>query len=189
MTNDGELYRQVFQLYGEQGLKFTMDELSKRLCISKKTLYELVESKEDLICKVIEHYFDLVQQAQDAIHADQTLSSVARLRQLLCATPALEIRKYHLRELQARYPQAFQVLDEKLRLGWERTFSVMEQAKSEGRIDPELDNQLFSKIYAAAVEELVMENDIDSDLTFKQKQRQLVDMLLFGICTKPERTE
>jgi len=187
MTNQTELYQATLRLYQEQGLKFTMDELSRRLCISKKTLYEMVASKKDLICKLVEHYFDLVEQTQDRIHADESLSSVERLRQLLCASPALEIRRYQLRELKARYPDAFHLLDEKLTKGWERTFSVIDQAKSEGLINPDLDNHMFSRIYARLIEGLITDNDINSDVTFRQEQQQLVDMLLFGICTPQER--
>ena len=187
MTNETELYQETLSLYREQGLKFTMDELSTRLCISKKTLYEMVASKEALICKLITHYFDLVDQAQDRIHADRSLTSVERLRQLLCASPALEIRRYHLRELKVKYPAAFQLLDEKLTKGWERTFSVIDQAKAEGFINPDLDNLMFSKIYAKLIEELVTETDINSDLSFRHEQQQLVDILLFGICTPLER--
>ena len=186
MTNETELIQETLNLYRQQGLKFTMDELSNRLCISKKTLYEMVASKEELICKLITHYFDLVNQTQDMIHANESLSSVERLRQLLCASPALEIRRYHLRELKARYPAAFHLLDEKLSKGWERTFSVIDQAKAEGFINPDLNNLMFSKIYARLIEEL-MTNDINSDLDFRQEQRKLVDILLFGICTPLER--
>jgi len=186
MTNENELIQETLRLYREQGLKFTMDELSNRLCISKKTLYEMVASKEDLICKMVAHYFDLVDQVQDKIHADDSLTSVERLRQLLCASPALEIRRYHLRALKARYPRAFALLDEKLTKGWERTFSVINQAKAEGFITPDLDNAMFSKIYARLIEELVT-NDIDSDLDFRQEQQKLVDILLFGIYTPQER--
>ena len=188
MTNEIDLYQETLQLYREQGLKFTMDELSNRLCISKKTLYEMVASKEALICKLITHYFDLVDQAQDIIHADESLNSLERLRQLLCAAPALEIRRYHLRELKVKYPVAFQLLDEKLTKGWERTFSVIDQAKAEGFINPDLDNTMFSKIYARLIEELVT-NDISSDMDFRQEQQKLVDILLFGICPTQERNE
>ena len=60
MTNEQQLYLETFALYQECGAKFTMDELANRLSISKKTLYELVRSKEDLVQKALLYYFDLV---------------------------------------------------------------------------------------------------------------------------------
>jgi AcrR family transcriptional regulator len=177
-----QLFNETIKLYSEKGSKFTMDELAARLYISKKTLYELARSKDDLVGKVIEYYFAGVAAIQEAIHADSTLSTIEKLRKLLCATPDLPIRKYHLQELKMSFPAAFQCLDNNLRKGWEKTLAVVDQAKAEGVIR-NIDNALFSQVYAAAIEDIVMENDIRSDLTFRQKQEQLVEMLLFGICS------
>jgi AcrR family transcriptional regulator len=182
MIDRPQLFTEAMALYWERGIKFTMDELATRLCISKKTLYEMVRSKEDLVVQVIEFYFDGVADLQRAIHSDTSLSAVEKLRRLLCATPDFPIRKYHLHELKMNFPSAYKVLDDKLRLGWDQTLSVVNQAKAEGTIK-EIDNHLFSKIYASAIEEIILENDIDSHLTFRQQQEQIVDMLLFGICS------
>lgn len=183
MTNDAELYNETLKLYWEQGLKFTMDDLSDRLAISKKTLYELVHSKEELVTRMIERYFELLAVEQDAIHRDMSLSTLEKLKRLLSAIPAFPIKSYHLKELRSTYPNAFFILNERLSRGWERTFSVIDQCKAEGTIG-ELDNELFSKVFAASVERFLEEDEIDSEYSFKQKLEQLVQMLLFGICRK-----
>jgi AcrR family transcriptional regulator len=175
------LFQEAINLYSEKGFKFTMDELAARLFISKKTLYEMVRSKEDLVIQVIEYYFDGVEVMQNAVHNDSNLSNIEKLKKLLCATPDIPMRRYHLQELKMTYPEAYQVLDNKLRLGWERTALVIDQAKKDGVIR-DINNELFSRIYASAIEEIIRDNDIDTDLTFRQRQEQIVDMLLFGIC-------
>lgn len=142
----------------------------------------MVRSKEDLVVQVVEYYFEGVAILQHAIHSETNLSAVEKLRRLLCATPDFPIRKYHLHELKMNFPSAFKVLDDKLRFGWDQTLIVMNQAKAEGAVK-EIDNLLFSKIYASAIEEIILGNDIDSHLTFRQQQEQIVDMLLFGICS------
>lgn len=183
MTNDAELYNETLRLYWEQGLKFTMDDLSDRLAISKKTLYEMVRSKEDLVTRMIERYFELLAVEQDAIHRDTSLFTLEKLKRLLSAIPAFPIKSYHLKELRTTYPNAFYILNERLSRGWERTFSVIDQAKAEGTIG-EMDNEFFSKVFAASVERFLEEDEIDSEYSFKQKLEQLVNMLLFGICRK-----
>lgn len=187
MTNDAELYTETLRLYWEQGLKFTMDDLSDRLSISKKTLYEMVRSKEELVTRVIERYFELLAVEQDAIHEDTSLSTLEKLRRLLSAVPAFPIKSYHLKELRTTYPSAFSILNERLSRGWERTFSVIDQAKAEGSIGT-LDNELFSEVFAAAIERFLEEDSIDSEHSFKQKLDQLVQMLLYGICRKGSNT-
>lgn len=183
MTNETELYRETLKLYWEQGLKFTMDDLSDRLMISKKTLYEMVRSKEELVTKVIEEYFELLTVEQDKIHSDTTLSTLEKLEKLLSAIPAFQIKEYHLKELRTTYPHAFEVLNEKLSKGWERTFSVIDKAKEEGLVK-DIDNELFSKVFAAAIGRFLEEDYIDSEHSFKDKLKQLNSILLFGICRK-----
>lgn len=183
MTNENALFYETLKLYWEQGLKFTMDDLSERLMISKKTLYEMVRSKEELVTRMIERYFEMLAVEQDAIHSDTSISTVETLRRLLCAIPPFPIRQYHLKELRTTYPAAYAVLNEKLSRGWERTFSVIDRAKAEGAVG-EVDNELFSSVFAAAIERFLEENDIESEHSFKEKLEQLVGILLFGICRK-----
>ncbi len=181
MDQKSQLFKEAITLYSEKGFKFTMDELAARLYISKKTLYELVRSKEELVIQVIEYYFDGVEVMQNAIHTDTNLSVIEKLKKLLCATPDIPMQRYHLQELKMTYPEAYQVLDNKLRFGWERTTSVINQAKQDGLIR-KIDNMLFSRIYVSVIQEIIGDNDIDTDLSFRQRQEQIVDMLLFGIC-------
>ena len=67
MTTEEKLYEATFALYQENGVKFTMDELANRLGISKKTLYERVRSKEELVARAVAYYFDAVEREQRAI--------------------------------------------------------------------------------------------------------------------------
>jgi len=176
-----QLFSETMSLYFEEGSRFTMDEVAARLGISKKTLYEVVSSKNDLAVNMVEYYFAQVAALQEEIHADPALRPVEKLKKLLCATPDLPMRKYHLQELKRGFPAAYAVLDEHLRQGWERTLAILDQAKAQGAVR-NIDNALFSKVYAAAIEDILMENDIHTNLTFRQKQEQIVDILLFGIC-------
>lgn len=51
-----EILSQVKGLFLEYGLRsLSMDDISRKLAISKKTLYQYVDSKEDLISKIFEH--------------------------------------------------------------------------------------------------------------------------------------
>lgn len=181
MIPDEQLFTEVTALYFEKGGRFSMDELAARLRISKKTLYERTHSKEELAERMVEYYCAGVDALQDAIHADSSLTPIVKLKRLLCATPDLPMRKYHLQELKLSFPAAYKKLDDWLRLGWQRSLAVLEQAKADGSVRA-IDNALFSRVYASAIEDILMENDIHSDLTFRQKQEQVVDLLLHGIC-------
>ncbi|HWP21443.1 MAG TPA: TetR/AcrR family transcriptional regulator [Candidatus Cryosericum sp.] len=188
MTSEQQLYLETFALYQECGAKFTMDELANRLSISKKTLYELVRSKEDLVQKALLYYFDLVAAEQEAIRANTALNALQKLERLLCVVPRLPLRDYRMRELKKSFPDAYQLLNRWLETGWEKTFSVLDAAKAEGFVE-EIDNGLFSKLYAYSMEGLMLERDSMSTADFIEIQRRAVAMLLGGVCTQAGRRQ
>ena len=56
MTVDTKIIKGAEGLFLRYGIKsVTMDDVASRLGISKKTLYQVVENKSDLIHKVIQH--------------------------------------------------------------------------------------------------------------------------------------
>lgn len=55
-------------------LKFTMDDLTRRLHISKTSLYKMTPSKEKLIAAIIEHIIsDFKQQERAILHSSQAI--------------------------------------------------------------------------------------------------------------------
>ena len=49
-----DILKKVSSLYNRYGIRsITMDDVAKELCISKKTLYQFVSDKEDLVEKVL----------------------------------------------------------------------------------------------------------------------------------------
>ncbi|MEN6593984.1 MAG: TetR/AcrR family transcriptional regulator [Clostridiaceae bacterium] len=188
MTSEQQLYLETFALYQECGAKFTMDELASRLSISKKTLYELVRSKEDLVQKALLYYFDLVAADQDAIRADASKNALQKLERLLCVVPRLPLKDYRMKELKNCFPAAYQLLSRWLETGWEKTFAVLDAAKAEGFVES-IDNVLFSKLYAYSMEGLMLERDSMSTADFIVIQQRAVAMLLRGVCTQAGREQ
>lgn len=59
--------RDFFMQYGIKSV--SMDDLSSKLGISKKTLYQVVENKEDLVMKVIENHIELQNEEMKVIQS------------------------------------------------------------------------------------------------------------------------
>jgi AcrR family transcriptional regulator len=182
MTNEDMLYHATFALYQEQGVKFTMDDLAKRLGISKKTLYELVHSKEELIDRAVAHYFDVVEHDQAAIREDKTLTALQKVERLLCVVPQMPFRDYRIRELRRAFPQAYLRLTAWLETGWEKTFTIMDQAIEQGTLTA-FDQPLFAKIYAYVIEGFMLEREQRTSADFAAEQRRAVQLLLGGVCS------
>ena len=188
MITEEKLCQATFSLYQEQGVKFTMDELAKRLSISKKTLYELVRSKEELVGRAVTHYFDAVEHEQRAIREDGTLTALEKTMRLLCVVPQMPFQSYRIRELRRAFPQAFQQMTVWLQTGWEKTFGIMDEAVAEGALVP-FDHALFAKIYAYVIEGMVLEREARTTADFAEEQKRAVRMLLGGICSGEGRSQ
>lgn len=186
MRNEDELYRETFALYQEQGSKFTMDELSNRLGVSKKTLYELVPSKEELVLRSLAQYFDAVERQQAAIRIDTSTGALERVVRLLCVVPEMPFQEYRIRELQRAFPEAYLLLTRWLETGWDKTFVVMDEARAEGTLE-NFDRDLFSRLYAYAMEGLMLERERLTTADFAALQKRAVRMLLGGVCTSAGR--
>jgi AcrR family transcriptional regulator len=97
--------RRITELFMRLGIKsLTMDDVARELGISKKTLYQFVENKDDLVKKAIELHLkeecgrseQMTQMAQDAI--DELLlvirSNVDEMRKMK-SNIVFELQKYH----------------------------------------------------------------------------------------------
>lgn len=175
-----KIFKHALDLFYRQGIKFTMNDLAKSAGISKRTLYEIVSSKEQLALFVIQYYFDLLKVEQDEIRDNPDLSPLLKIKALLTAMPNLMIERFRISELKNSLPRAYELLNEKISTGWEKTFAVIDQAKSLGLIK-DIDNKLFSVIYSSALEGLMLNSAISADYTFKKMQEQMVDILMKGI--------
>lgn len=144
------------------GIKsITMDDVASQLSISKKTLYQHVSDKDDLVGKVVDLEIELQQEDAKSIHekkfnAIEQLLMVSKMvnHKLKQTNPATEydLRKY--------YPQHYQRL---VKFRRERMYSnvVMniQKGKKEGIYRHELDEDVIGKLQVSRVENM-MENDV-----------------------------
>lgn len=57
LSSKDKYIREIFNLYKEKGLRLNMEQIADELHITKKTLYNNFESKEEMISTVVEHFF------------------------------------------------------------------------------------------------------------------------------------
>ena len=84
----GALVRtQAMQLFRQQGLHFTMQQVAEPLHISKKTIYTVYPSKEALLLDMVDHAFaDIHRCKQEILAGGGTLQE--KLRAVIIAMPA-----------------------------------------------------------------------------------------------------
>jgi TetR/AcrR family transcriptional regulator, cholesterol catabolism regulator len=99
------ILNKVRNLYRKYGIKsVTMDDVSRELGISKKTLYQYVQDKDDLVQQVInldltsQHYY-LLESCNENLNAIEELAEIARcigyMLKEYSAVTEYDLRKYY----------------------------------------------------------------------------------------------
>ena len=154
-----EKVRQLYQQYGIKSV--TMDDVARHLGISKKTLYEYFQDKEDLVRKVVLLDHEKLNKFFGDI-SDGTLNAVEELLELYKLihhmfrdyNPSMEydIRKY--------YPDLFNNMKKiRRKRMFETVYHNLKKGKSEGLYRKEMDSRIIAKLHVLRIENM-FENEL-----------------------------
>lgn len=132
-----EIIQAAMQEFRYSGLHFTMQDIAARLHISKKTIYTVYASKEELLQGILEAGFTEIHRRKQAL-LDSELPTVEKLRRVIIAMPdeyrALDFRR--LQEIGIRFPAVSEALKRHLENDWDPTLQLINQGIQEGCIRP-----------------------------------------------------
>ena len=72
----------TFKVFRDKGAGFTMNDLSKELGMSKKTIYTIFRDKESLLYTLVDYFFDSVKKDENMVLMDESLSTSERLQKM-----------------------------------------------------------------------------------------------------------
>ncbi len=170
----------------EKGIKFTMSGLALRLGVSKRSLYECFESKEVLVCSIVESLLEDVQKQRLAIMADDNFSYREKLRRILTVQPVVfpimeghtivEI-KHFLRVQSRQIQQLEQIMD--------RSWITVEEFLKLGIETGQLRSiyiPVIEKILAGTMNEIIEYQFLaDNNVSVHQAKEYVVDILINGL--------
>lgn len=160
MEKSTHLLEQATALMMKYGIKsVSMDDLARHLGMSKKTIYQFVENKKDLIQKMVIHAIADEQREVEAIlsaseDALTEMISIARLMlsQLRELGPSLvfDMKKY--------YPQEWDIMEEHhLQYVTATISNNVKRGIEEGLYRPEIDAVMIAQLYHAMTHAIVDE--------------------------------
>ena len=162
MDTKEKILHTTFELFMKYGIKsVSMDDISSELRMSKKTLYQYFENKDDLVMQVITKYIEddekeIAEITKNSINAIDEMVAISRyvLFFLRKMKPSLiyDLKKYHR--------SSWQIMDEK---HFKSVQSIiknnLERGKKEGlyreEINPEIIATFYSKVTEIVVDESV----------------------------------
>lgn len=174
---------QLFLKYGVKGV--TMDDISRQLAISKKTIYNHYKDKDDIVSTVTERYMEreisrineIKKSAENAIH-ELTLDSDYIREHMQNINPVIitELQKYHRRAW-------------KIYLGFRDTlFQMVEQTLirgvREGLFRPDIDVKVLAVLRVEECQMMINVNTFSRDtFSFHDVEHQLMVHYMNGILT------
>jgi TetR/AcrR family transcriptional regulator, cholesterol catabolism regulator len=183
-----EIIEKVSHLYQKYGIRsVTMDDVARELCISKKTLYQFIVDKEDLVEKVVNHYIDQQKMHFESIKAQRmnAIDVIMEISQhitlfLSNLNPSLtyDLRKY--------YPSAWKLLMEyKMDHIYNSAINNITRGISEGLYREDLNPEIIAAIYVSRIE-YTMEQDLAKKTSFSPSEffQEVFKYHIRGIASK-----
>lgn len=172
--------QRCFAQYGIRAVK--MDDISKNLGISKRTVYELYDTKEDLLCEVVTAW----QEARDkrlqelAAQCDDTMDLLIGALSLQLETAATTNFNFYKDII--KYPKVAKTVKEYSDKQYSYSSQFYAKGVEEGYFLPNVDYDVFSRVVYGTMEMLRSDNRYDN-LEYKNLFLGYLYVMIRGLCT------
>ncbi|WP_442602648.1 TetR/AcrR family transcriptional regulator [Paenibacillus sp. KN14-4R] len=170
----------------DKGMKFTMDDLAKRLGISKRTLYEHFSSKVDVLEMIIEQALREADEKTEAIVQDEQLTLMEKIKGVMTVLPN-HYEFYDLRileQMKRYYPEQWVKVNAALVDDWDTLRVLIEQGIREGIIINKNTALIMKLIVDATNSTLDQRFYMKNNISVSEALSSIVDVLLYGLVVK-----
>lgn len=186
MENDRELRARLreagLELFRREGLHFTMQQAAQAIHISKKTIYCVYASKEELLLDMVDEAFASIHRRKQAI-LDGPGTLEEKIRSVIIALPesysAMDLQQLEL--LDERYPRVAQRVRQHLETGWEPTLALLEQAMEQGLMR-RVSLPVLQGMISAAIEHFLANRSLEAQgISYTQALEEMISIILEGV--------
>lgn len=154
-----DILKKVSPLYNRYGIRsITMDDVARELCISKKTLYQFVSDKEDLVEKVLMYELSNRQPLDNGKKSRNAIEDLFEVHSMINriireTNPSKEY------DLQKYYPEINKkIVDIKRDITMKAMMYNIKKGKKEGLYREELNETIISKMYLLRMNQIMMDD-------------------------------
>lgn len=175
---------------GEKGIKFTMNDLARRLGVSKRTIYEKFHSKEEIIEAIVDKFLATMQEKEEEILGNPDLSAIEKLKAIAMILPndfrLMYFSKFY--EMKRYYPKQWHKI-EKWAAEWEPETKLIEEGIAKGQLR-KVNTVVLRKIVMESTMALLDRNFLmKNDITLRDALHAMVDILLYGLVQDDKKYE
>ena len=176
----------VINQFNQKGMKFTMDDISRELHISKKTIYKEFNDKDELFFATIDYGFAAVKKKEAEILSDDSLDLVDKIARVIVCLPDnyknIDFRRiYQLRE---KFPEVYSRLAERIESDWEETEKLLQQAMDQGLLR-KIPIPVIKLTIEGAIEKFLSSEELArTDVSYEDSLNVMIDIIINGIRNK-----
>lgn len=173
----------TIEVFNRKGLKFTMDDIALEISISKKTIYKTFNDKETLFLCMVDYCFDKIADKKDAVLNDDTLSTIEKLRKVLCVLPDsyVNVDFGKLYELKSKFPKTYEQVEVRLETGWDGVIRLVEDGIKEGVIRP-INVHILKTMMESTLEQFFRRDVlVENSISYQDALDEVVSILVDGI--------
>ncbi len=174
----------AINLFIQRGIKAVkMDDVAHALSISKRTLYEIYDNKEQVLYESIRKYRERYRR-----ELEDTVKQSANVMDII-----LHIYREKIKESQlvnpifysdlSRYPKILESFQQDRKQQHQQFMAFMERGASEGYFRQDLNYELVGRIFEA-LSRYMMENELYRSYSMEELFRNMIFVSLRGFCTK-----
>lgn len=149
------------ELFMKHGLKsLTMDDIARELGMSKKTIYQVVDNKSDLIRICLKDYLDEERRNLDLIlgKAENSVDELIHIMEYFLAA-VRDLNSNTLNELQKYYPESWDIYnDYRYNFVLARMRENLQTGIKQGFYRKDMNADIMSRLYVAGVQVLTHED-------------------------------
>ena len=183
MTLKERIMEATIDEFNEKGVKFTMDDLAKRLTMSKKSIYKVFKDKEILFIETVDYCFDMIKAGEASILADEELDIVEKVKSILIVLPEryshIDWRKIYAGK--EKFPKAYKEIKRRLETDWNGTIALIEQGIAENKIRP-ICIPVLKVMVQATIEQFLMNPVlIEYQVSYEEALEEMINIIIGGI--------
>ena len=169
--------------FKDVGIRFTMDSLSRRLGMSKRTIYEVVSSKKELFELVVDHTFADVKKQQRKIFENDQLGLLEKIEQLFGIVPSYSDRLDYRRVAEIRhiFPGLYDKIVRNINNDWDQTITLLEEGMNAGVIKKK--NMVVLKALLCEAFEKLLDGDflIANQISYEVALKETISIIMDGL--------
>jgi len=183
-----KIMKQYFHLGMEQGFsKVLLDQVAAQLSISKKTIYKVFSSKEEIISACIDDVFSTIDAEVLPIMTDPSITIIDKITRLpvIVAKHLSFFTSQQVVDIQRAFPHLWSQILQQREQKIERYEALFRTAQEQGYII-DMDPKLIVHFFLVTIEAFTEENFLSKhNVSYAQSLQMVSNILLEGILKQP----